>query len=123
MGGKSQSRKGKVRKSNDRVDLKPRSSGAHASGSGGASGGTTKQECLTSFEVPLPGAKDTPVGSRLSLQQENANWLVMANGRPIGTIGSGRSDMLTRCLGIGYRYRGELTTRADRKYGAFQRTA
>lgn len=122
MGGKSQSKKGKVRKNNDRVDLKPRSSGAHASGSGAASGATTELECLASFEVPLPGAKDTPVGTRLSLQQQNGSWLVVANGRPIGAIGSGRSDMLTRCLGIGYRYRGELTARADRKYGAFQRT-
>jgi hypothetical protein len=123
MGGKSQSKKGKVRKNNDRVDLKPRSLAAGGGGTAGASGQSTEQECVASFEVPLPGAKDTPIGTRLSLQQENGGWLVMANGRQIGSIVRGRSHMLTKCLGIGYRYRGELKARADRRYGAFQRTS
>lgn len=122
MGGRSQATKGKVRKNNDRVDLKPRSPGAQGGGSGGVSDRRTEHECLASFEVPLPGAKDTPVGTRLSLQQERGSWLVIANGRQIGTIVRGRSDMLNKCFGIGYRYRGELKSRADRKYGAFQRT-
>lgn len=119
MGGKSQSRKGKVRKNNDTVDLKPRS----ADGGSGGGGRGVDHQCVAGFELPLPGAKDMAVGTRLSLQQENGSWLVIANGRPVGSIGKGRSEMLTECLGIGYRYRGELRARDDRKYGAFQRSS
>lgn len=119
MGGKSMSRMGRVRKSNDTVDLKPRSSG----GTGGGGSHGTDHQCVAGFEVPLPGAKDIAIGTRLSLREENGGWIVVANGRSVGSIGRGTSVMLTECLGIGYRYRGELKARDDRKYGAFQRSS
>jgi hypothetical protein len=121
MGGKSRLKKGKARKDNDTVDLKPRASDRGSSGVSRDSDET--HECSPSFEIPLPSAKHLVLGTKLSLQKQNDEWFVIANGKELTTAGKRRSAMLTECFENGYRYRGGLRSRNGQKYGAFQRTS
>lgn len=121
MGGKSRVKKGKVRKDNDRVDLKPLPSGRSAGGDG--AGRNTGLECPIAFEISLPEAGALASGTRLLLHQRGDTWFVIANAKQLATVRKDRSTMLTECLESGYRYSGDLRARGNRKYGAFQRTS
>lgn len=119
MGGTSGS-KAKGRRDKDKVDLKPRGTG---SGAGGAnSSSSSLSVCPTAFEVSLPEASSLPHGTRLTLRQSGAVWIITANGKELASLRKDRSEMLTLCLEKGYRYEGVLRTKGERRYGEFKRT-
>ncbi len=123
MGGKSKTTKGRARKNNDRVDLKPIGRGVGGSGGGSGNTGQGMMICPTAFEINLPEASNLPSGTALSLRQRGEEWVVIARGNEIAKLRKERANMLSRCLADGYRYSGVVRTRADRKYGEFQRSS
>lgn len=123
MGGKSKTTKGRVRKDNDRVDLRPIRKGTGGSGSGGGHTEQSSTTCPTAFEVSLPEASNLPNGTVLSLRQQGQEWVIMAGSKEIAKLRKERASMLSRCLADGYRYSGTVKANADRKYGEFKRSS
>ncbi len=121
MGGKTNATKGKVRKTNDRVDMKPVSRGdTSGDGSSGTSGSSAV--CPLSFEIALPESTTFADGTPLLIRHRDAHWFVTARGQNVVAFRKDKASMLAQCLEQGHRYSGTVTTKAKKKYGEFQRS-
>ena len=123
MGRKSSASSGKVRKDNDKVDLKPLSRSGGGGNGGGTSQGGSAPTCPTGFEVALPEAAQLVEGMSLSLRVQDEVWHVIAGGKAITQLAKSQSAMLSRCQEVVYHYSGRVKVKSKRKYGEFQRSA
>lgn len=113
---------GTTRKKNDTVIInRPKSKKGSGSGGGGSSGQAQHEDmnivCPPTLRVKLSPQKPLPEGAHLRIEKED----IVYSGQKIGSLAKAGSAMISRCLGEGFRYPGEVVNEGKSQYGIFTR--